>query len=194
MRQTFLLILIILNLTNASCQTEADLSNIKGTELYLLQTECRNQNPYNEYKTKSGQKAFIDKYQSTENIPDERCAFYINLEDCKIESKPLLNKSDIEKFDWKLSKIYLTNTGIKKLKDHKVPLNGLAFVLKLNGENIYGGWLWNMASSFGCDRVWTYQNPREKVLQLQFGLGGFKCGTDPRTDEKLIKNAIENPK
>ena len=194
MKPTFLLILIFLSLTNFSCKTEQDLSNIKGVEIYLFQSECKNKNSYNEYITEAEQKAFSEKYEQTENIPIEKCAFYIDLENCKTKSEPLLNKNDIERFDWKLSKIYLSKSGIEKLKNQEIPLRGLPFVLKLNGNNIYGGWFWNIFSSFGCDRVFSYpdKNVKENELDIEFGLGGFKCGKDPRTDEKLIRNVINN--
>ncbi len=39
--------------------------------------------------------------------------------------------------------------------------------LTLNGEVIYGFWLWNEYSSFGCDRVYTYP---KMYFKLQFGL------------------------
>jgi DNA-binding transcriptional MerR regulator len=170
------------------------LSNIKGTEIYLLESECRNENSYNEYKTESEQKAFLEKYKKTENIPIEKCAYYIDLENCKTQSEPFLNENDIEKFDWNSSKIYLSQSGIKKLKNQEIPLRGLAFIIKIKGNNIYGGWFWNMFSSFGCDRVFSYpdKNAKENELDLEFGLGGFKCGKDPRTDEKLVRNAINN--
>jgi len=70
MKKTFVLILIFLNLINLSCQTEQDLTNIKGAEIYLFQFECKNQNSYNEYKTETEQKAFSNKYKKTENIPE----------------------------------------------------------------------------------------------------------------------------
>ena len=75
-----------------------------------------------------------------------------------------------------------------------IPLIGTGFVLRLNGQNVYGGWIWNMVSSFGCDRVWTFQIPTDGQLQLNFGLGGFECGMDPRTDENRIRNAIDGGK
>ncbi len=179
-------------MSNVSCQTEQDLLDIKGTEIYLFQSECRNENSYTEYKTESEQKAFSEKYKSSEKIPKDKCGFYIDLNNCKKESEPFLNNKDIESFDWTNSKIILTESGIEKLKKQEVPLRGLAFVLTLNGKNIYAGWFWNMYSSFGCDRIWTWQNPIEKELNLTFGLGGIKCGEDPRTDEKLIRDAINN--
>ena len=190
MRQTFLLILIFLNLTNVSCQTEQDLSNIKGTEIYLFQTECRNENSYAKFKTESERKEFLEKYKATENIPENKCAFYIDLDNCTTELKPFLDKNDIESFNWTKSKIILNESGIEKLRKQEVPLRGLAFALKLNGKTIYGGWFWNMVSSFGCDRIWTWQNPIENEMNLSFGLGGFKCGENPLTNEKLIRNAI----
>ena len=192
MKRTFLLISTFLILTNISCQTEQDLSNIKGIEIYLFQSECRNENSYNEYKTESEQRAFSEKYKSSEKIPKDKCGFYIDLDNCITESEPFLGNKDIESFDWTNSKIILTESGIEKLNKQEIPLQGLAFVLTLNGKNIYAGWFWNILSSFGCDRVWASQNPTENELNLAFGLGGFKCGEDPRTDENLIWNAINN--
>lgn len=194
MKLFFITTFICFNLVSISRQTPIDLSNIKGTEIYLLESECRNQNSYNKYKTASEQKAFIDKYKSNESIPQDKCAFYVDLEHCQIQSAAFLQKSDIEKFDWKSSKIVLTNSGIKKLKELQTPLPGLAFVIRLNEQNVYSGWFWNKASSFGCDRVWTWQDPAGKELILHFGLGSFKCGVDPRTDKTLIQNIIKNTK
>ena len=184
-----------MNLTNVSCQTEQDLSNIKGTEIYLFQTECRNENSYAELKTESEKEEFFEKYKSTENIPNNKCAFYIDLENCETEKEPFLNKNDIEKFDWNLSKIYLTKSGIEKINNKEIPLRGLAFVIRINGKNIYAGWFWNIFSSFGCDRIYNYPTEnvteKENELDLKFGLGNFKCGTDPRKDKNLILNALK---
>jgi len=191
MKQTFLLILTILYLTNICSQSKTDLSNIKGIEIFLLETECRNQNSYNEFKLESERNAFFEKYKKTEDIPNEKCLYFIDLENCQIQSTPFLLKSDIKKFDWVSSKIVLADSGIEKLKKQDVPLRGLAFVLKLNGHNIYGGWFWNKVSSFGCDRVWTWKDMVSDELNLIFGVGGFKCGQDPRVNKELILTAIE---
>ena len=190
MRQIFLLIFTVLNLTNISCQNKTDLSSIKGIEIFLLEKECRNENSYAEFKTESEKKEFLEEYKTTKNIPKNKCAFYIDLENCSTKQEPLLDKNDIENFNWTRSKIILTQSGIEKLKKQEVPLSGLAFVLKLNGKTVYGGWFWNMVSSFGCDRIWTWQNPIENELNLSFGLGGFQCGENPLIDENLIRNAI----
>ncbi len=192
MKQTFLLILTVLNLTSINCQNKTELSNIKGTEIFLFETECRNENSYMELKTKSEQKNFAKKYKAKNEIPVNKCLFYIDLDKCKTKSEPFLNVNDIEKFDWLNSKIVLKESGIEKLKNIEVPLRGLAFVIKLNGENIYAGWFWVGHSSFGCDRIWTWKIPKENELKLRFGFGGFQCGENPLTNEKLIRNIINN--
>ncbi|KAA3639915.1 MAG: hypothetical protein DWQ02_02870 [Bacteroidetes bacterium] len=186
--------MLFCNLVNIYCQEKIDYSNIKKVELFLLQSECRNPNSYNKFQTEYEQKTFFNKFKSSEDIPNDRCEFYIDLENCEIQLTPFLNTFDIEKFDWNSSKIVLTKRGIEKLKILDVPLNGSAFVLKLNQKIIYGGWFWNRFSSIGCDRIWTWQHPDENELKLRFGLGGFKCGTDSRIDKRLIDIAIESGK
>lgn len=189
MKKAFLLIILTLNIISISCQTEEDLSNIKGTEIFLFETECRNENSYAELKTKAEQKAFSKKYKTNNQIPKNRCLFYIDLENCKTKSEPFLSKADIQKFDWKNSEIVISASGVEKLRKLEVPLEGLPFVLKLNDKNIYAGWFWVVNSSFMCDRVWTYKNPKENTLNLKFG--GFKCGKNPLTDKSLIEKAMK---
>ena len=94
-----------------------------------------------------------------------------------------------------MSKIYLTKSGIEKINNKEIPLRGLAFVIRINGKNVYGGWFWNFFSSFGCDRIYNYPTEnvteKENELDLKFGLGNFKCGTDIRKDKNLILNALK---
>lgn len=192
MRTSYMLIFMILSLANFNCQGGADLSDIRGAEIYLLRTDQKNQNSYYIKYSESDRKALLNKYKSAKNIPDEKCAYYINLENCKTEKEPFLNKNDIEKFNWNLSKIFLTESGIKKLNTKEIPLRGLAFIIKLDGKNIYGGWLWNIFSSFSCDRIYSYPGiNKDNELDLEFGLGDFTCGKDIRKDESLIRKIIE---
>ena len=191
MKKVLLILISAFNLNALNCQIQTDLNNLKDVEIYIFKTDCRNEKSYNNFKTEAEQKEFSKKYENASEIPQNLCAYYIDLENCELNETPFLDKYDIEGFDWTLSKIYLTQSGIKKIKEQKVPLQGLPFVIKLNGVVIYGAWLWNMESSFGCDRVWTFQDPNKNELKLEFGLGEFKCGTDPRKDESLIRKAIE---
>lgn len=55
--------------------------------------------------------------------------------------------------------------------------------MMLNGEIIYGFWLWNVFSSFGCDRVFTY--PKMGFF-IKFGLpNDYIFGEDPRFDKRI---------
>jgi hypothetical protein len=179
-------------LSNFNGKEEIDLSNIKDVEIYLLRTDIKKQNSFYIKASESDQKLLLKNYKSSQDIPTEKCSYYIDLENCKIEKKPFLNKNDIIKFDWYKSKIQLTESGIKKLNAKEIPLKGLAFIIRLNGKNVYGGWFWNLFSSFSCDRIYTYPNlDKNNELDLKFGLGDFKCGKDIRKDESLIRKIIE---
>jgi len=102
---------------------------------------------------------------------------------------PLLTDSDIESFDWNNQQIKLSKTGLKKISDLEIPLKGLPVVFVLNGEIIYGFWFWNMVSSFGCDRVFTYP---KLDFKIKFGLPPDNAyGNDPRFDQRL-KNYLTN--
>jgi hypothetical protein len=191
MKKIFLSFIFMFNLIALNCQIQTDLNNLKDVEVYTFKTECRNENSYNNFKTEAEQKEFSNKYKNVSDIPQHLCLYYIDIENCEMNETPFLDKNDIERFDWISSKIYLTQSGIKKINEQKVPLKGLPFVVKLNDVVIYGAWLWNLVSSFGCDQVWTFQYPNKNELKLEFGLGGFKCGADPRKDESLIRKAIE---
>jgi hypothetical protein len=194
MKHFYSILLLFLSLTIFSCQNEIDLSNIKGIEIYLFSTECKNQNSYNQLTSISAREDFMNKYVSAEAIPVKNCTHFIDLENCKTETAPFLNQNDFEKFDWNLSKIYLTDSGMEKLKNKEIPLRGLPFVIQLNGKNVYGAWFWNVFSSFGCDRMYTYpyRIKEDKAISLEFGLGTFKCGADIRKDRELILKAIKN--
>ena len=95
----------------------------------------------------------------------------------------LLSDYHIEKFDYENQQIILTELGRKIVENLEIPLLGLPVILTLNGEIIYGFWLWNYASSFGCDRVYTYPKIDFKI---KFGLPQNNTfGNDPRFDERL---------
>ena len=99
----------------------------------------------------------------------------------------LLSDYHIEKFDYENQQIVLTELGQRIVNNLKIPLQGLPVVLTLNGEIIYGFWLWNNVSSFGCDRVYTYP----KIdFKMKFGLPkNNSFGSDPRFDDRLRKNS-----
>lgn len=190
MRQTFSLIFLILAFTNCGGQNDVDLTNLQNIEIYLFASKCENKNSYH-LKTEKEWKQLSTKYKTKNNIPTNFCHNFIDLENCVTEQAPFLAGSEIEKFDWTNSRIYLKEIGLEKMAELDVPLTGTPFVIKIENKVVYSGWFWNMFSSHGCDRVWAWQKPKtENYLQLNFGIAGLDCGENPLTNEKLIRNAI----
>jgi len=96
---------------------------------------------------------------------------------------PLISEYQIEMFDFENQKIVLTKAGKRIVEKLEIPLEGMPLVLTLNGEILYVLWLWNLKSSFGCDRVYTYP---KLDFTIKFGLPeNYKFGKDPRFNEKL---------
>ncbi|WP_131725779.1 hypothetical protein [Flavobacterium sp. Root420] len=110
------------------------------------------------------------------------------METAKMESVPIINEEDIKHFNWKNQQIILTEKGKHKFTDMKIPLSGLPIVMTLNGRKIYSLWFWNVFSSFGCDRVFTFPTIDFKI---QFGLPkNYSFGTDPRFNKKLREYVV----
>ena len=118
------------------------------------------------------------------------CAYCINTTKKDLRKFPLIGKDDIVKFDLKNQVILLTEEAKERINKLNIPLEGLPVVLTLNGEIIYTFWFWNLKSSFGCDRVFTYP---KLDFKIKFGLPKTNTfGTDPRFDKRLIDYVNEN--
>jgi len=131
----------------------------------------------------------LEIYRVKKEFPDftkkpiPECYYCLELQKKDLFENPLLEESDIEFFDWKEQQIKLTEIGKIKIKELKIPLQGLPMAMVLNGELIYGFWFWNDVSSFGCDRVFTYPK-----LDFKLKFGHQKTyGKDPRFDGNLEK-------
>lgn len=70
--------------------------------------------------------------------PECYCCFEPKKKD--LYDRPLLDESDIIKFDWENQKIVLNEKGQMKVNELEIPLRGLAVALVLNEEIIYGFW------------------------------------------------------
>lgn len=114
---------------------------------------------------------------------EDHCYHCFELTKEKLHAEPLLAEEDIANFDWKAQQIYLTESGKQKMNTLHIPKKGLAVAFALNGEPVYGFWLWTKSTSYGCDRVYAYGRGDFK---LGFGLPkGFEHGEDPRFDPVL---------
>jgi hypothetical protein len=100
-----------------------------------------------------------------------------------------IKQIDIEYFDWENQSIKLNESGLKKINTLDIPLQGLPVAISIDKRPIYGFWLWNVVSSFGCD--WVYAYP-ELGFKIEFGLPiGYAKGLDPRYDDKINKYLIK---
>lgn len=136
------------------------------------------------YRVNKSYSDLIEEYNS-------ECLYCLDIKKEDLFDKPILTEDDFEKFDWVNQQIELTEKAKKQLKELKIPLKGLPVAMVLNGEIVYGFWFWNIVSSFGCDRVYTYPTLDFKI---RFGLPQSNTfGNDPRFDERL-ENYLTNKK
>ena len=136
-------------------------------------------------KNLSGQgfEIYLVKTGSPDLTSKKDCYYCFNPTVHDLFDNPLLVESDLYHFDWQNQQIKLTDEGLEKIKRLKIPLHGLAASMVVDGQPIYGFWLWNSSSSFGCDRVFTY--PMQD-FKLKFGLpDGHSKGEDPRYNSSL---------
>lgn len=111
------------------------------------------------------------------------CYYCFEPKKSDLYSAAFLRQSDVKYFDWYRQQIQLKVTALKKIDSLKIPLQGLAAAIVIDGEPIYGFWFWNEASSFGCDRVFTFP---ARDFVLEFGLPDRnKSGHDPRFDNRI---------
>lgn len=119
----------------------------------------------------------------TKKHSDSSCYYCFKPIKFDLFDSALIKQCDIEYFDWKSQVIKLNESGLKKLKALKIPLQGLAATIVIDKEPVYGFWFWNVVSSFGCDWVCTYP---DLGFKLEFGLpAGNTKGKDPRFDKRI---------
>ncbi|MFT6709240.1 MAG: hypothetical protein ACJATF_004105 [Flavobacteriales bacterium] len=117
------------------------------------------------------------------NVKGDHCFYCFEPSKDNLYKGPLLLENDIANFDWEAQQIILTESAKAKVNKLHIPKKGLAVAFVLNGEPVYGFWLWTKSTSYGCDRVYAY--PRED-FKLDFGLPkGFEYGEDPRFNTVL---------
>jgi hypothetical protein len=186
----FLIFIILISFSKGICQESPEFEHLEGMEIYLFENDCINENSYI-YLNKKKSEQFAKEYTESEKIPLVFCKNYIDLENCKIENDAFLSHIDIEYYNWNEKTIYLTESGKKKLNKLIIPVQGTPYVIKVKEKVFYGAWLWYFASSEGCDRVYSMVNPNTLKLKLNFGIGKYKCGKDPRNNSRLL-NALLN--
>ncbi|TVZ14608.1 hypothetical protein JM81_0813 [Maribacter sp. MAR_2009_72] len=138
-----------------------------------------------DFNGKNGIEIYQLNWRSIDFLENNRkgnyCDLKINQED--LFDKPILTDSDIAHFDWNSQELILTEKGRVKIDLLKIPLDGLAVAMILNGEIIYGFWFLNSESPYGCGGV--YSEPKLD-FKLKFGQAdGYDYGKDPRFDSRI---------
>ena len=138
-----------------------------------------------DFNSKSGIEIYQVNWRSIDFVQNKKSGNYCDLKirQENIFSKPILTDSDIAHFDWNNQRLILTEKGQVKIDLLKIPLDGLAVAMILNGEIIYGFWFLNSESPFGCGGV--YSQPKLD-FKLMFGQSDDNdYGKDPRFDSRI---------
>lgn len=92
----------------------------------------------------------IDALESSRSF---NLTWYDYAREYKPQGVPLLTAHDILRFDIDNFKFELSDNGAKIMSDLTVPGKGIPVQLVIDGEVVYGAWIWNMLSSRSCDGV-----------------------------------------
>ncbi|MEA3326925.1 MAG: hypothetical protein U9R53_06395, partial [Chloroflexota bacterium] len=110
-----------------------------------------------------------------------------DLEDLPLTEEPFLSTDDIVSYMWETHAINLTEEAYLKVVvvfSQGIPISGAPFVVVSNGERIYAGAFWSLASSASFDGVVIQQpfDPAGQPLFISLGYPSpdFFTGEDPR--------------
>lgn len=170
-KSSFLLIIIIFFLS--SCQTkilQTPLPEGEAFELFLIADS----------QMSGGD---IQKYELSE-LP--------------LAEEPLIVTEDIARYNWDAHSFDLTDEAYQKVLSGlsgSIRMSGMPFVIISNGERLYAGAFWSLASSLSYDGVVILQpvDPARSPLFIKLGYPtcDFFTGEDPRSNP-LLKQALEN--
>ena len=101
----------------------------------------------------------------------------------------VISERDIIVSNGSSHEIIFTEEGTKRIEDlsSSVPLDGTRFVLRMKGEDIYGGWFWSPISSLPCSEVVIQTLVRDNTIQIEAGYphSDFQA-EDPRSNSKVF--------
>jgi len=102
--------------------------------------------------------------------------FHVTIDD--VEDTPFISDNEITSFfirkdttNFKIRERHhfvVPNTVINRIKELNIPLCcGKQFALLVNGEIVYGGYFWNLASSFGCNGIGAFAYNNQITIYKQ---------------------------
>ena len=138
-------------------------------------------------------KVIMEDSSSSNSIVSD---FHVTLDD--LEDSPFITDNEIISFsilkDTIHSKIRerhifeLPKTVVNRINGLKIPLCcGVQFALLVNGEIVYGGYFWNLFSSFGCNGIGAFaNNDKLEVFRRLPDFGSEDNVWDIRRNSKLF--------
>lgn len=107
---------------------------------------------------------------------------------------PVISLDDIVSYAWDTHEIRLTDAAFARVMALQVPMSGLPFVARVDGERVYAGAFWTPLSSMSHDGVTILLLPGSQgpVIRIELGYPGanFFHGNDPRANPQ-VRKALE---
>jgi hypothetical protein len=117
-----------------------------------------------------------------------------DINELPLADAPLITTADIASYDQSFHAINLTDEAYQRMLAvfaGGMPMSGVPFVIVSNGERIYAGAFWSMASSLSFDGIAIIEplDPVNSPLYITLGYPGpdFYTGQDPRDNASLMQ-------
>lgn len=113
------------------------------------------------------------------------------LQNVTLQRQPLVGSTDLLSYTQATHAMILTEAAKERIRQLKVPVSGLPFVVCVGAERIYAGAFWTSISSLSYDGVIINVLPWEAPEPLKIELGypgqGFFARKDPRADARILE-------
>lgn len=105
-----------------------------------------------------------------------------------LESDELvISEQEIIYYNKTSHEIKLTDTGVEKIEDLQVPVNGADFVIKVEGEEIYRGAFWSPISSLSYNGFVIETLVTDNSIKIVVGYPSSQFqGEDARENTKIF--------
>jgi hypothetical protein len=113
-----------------------------------------------------------------------------DLDALELEPEPILYTDDVIRYIEETHKILLTASALERINQLWVPTDGRVFVVCVDGERIYSGAFWTLASSLSFDGVVIAVPLVDASLRLQLGYPASPdlfSGEDLRSDGRILE-------
>lgn len=167
---------------------------ITAAILGLLLTACTSKVNETPVPTQSTTGEAFELYLVADEQMSGADVYNYDINDLPLAEAPLITTSDIASYDQNNHAINLTDEAYQRhlaIFSGGMPMSGVPFVILSNGERIYAGAFWSMASSLSYDGIAIVQIPdpvnNPLLITLGYPSSEFFTGQDPRDDARLMQ-------